>query len=166
MDDSDARSSINSDANHACDVIEMALCETFRTVEWVNPDDHFFLEKLAWKLKEVVVCLRGRHAIHLLHLLQVAPIAVPVHVVVLDEHLLTDMVLIQLVGHDVRSLADYQVLHLIFFADDLRSGVQLLQVVHDSVLNVDVNLCEDIIRTLVLLLGNVRKTNLSHALND
>ena len=144
VDNSNAGSSINRDSNHTRNVIQMTFSETFRSIKRINPDDHFFLEKLAWELEEVVVCLGSGHPIDLLHLLEVAPIAMSVHVVVLDQHLLTDMVLIQFIGHYVRSLSRNHVLNLVLLADDCGPRVQLLQIVHHCVLDVHINLREDV----------------------
>ena len=76
------------------------------------------------------------------------------HIVVLDEHLLTDMVLIELVGHDVRSLGSDQILHLVFFTDNLRSWVELLEIVDNCVLNVNISLSKDILHTVITDFGH------------
>ena len=66
---------------------------------------------------------------------------------VVDQHLLTDLVLFELVRHDVRLLLKDLSVNLIFLTDDCRSWVQLLKVVDDSVLDMDIRLSEDIIDT-------------------
>ena len=66
---------------------------------------------------------------------------------VVDQHLLTDLVLFELVRHDVRLLLKDLSVNLIFLTDDCCSWVQLLKVVDDSVLDMDIRLSEDIIDT-------------------
>ena len=71
MNDADSWSTIDSNSDHACDVIQMALGEALGAIERVNPDDHLLLEELVGELIVVVVRFRGRHPVYLLHLLQV-----------------------------------------------------------------------------------------------
>ena len=151
MDDTDSRASVDCNADHARDVVEMALGKALRAIEWVNPDDHVFLEELVGELVVVVVSLGRRHAIYLLHLLQVLPVAVPLHIVVLNQHLLADVVLVELLGHDVGSFCCYFAHIVIFLANDRGPRVKLGQVVHDCVLNVHVHFGEYILRARPLL---------------
>lgn len=66
---------------------------------------------------------------------------------VVDQHFLTDLVLFELVRHDVRFLLKDLSVNLIFLSNDCRSWVQLLKVVDDSVLDMDIRLSENIIDT-------------------
>jgi len=68
----------------------------------------------------------------------------PLHIVVLNEHLLTDMLCVELIGHDIRALSDDLIFDLIFLANDRSPWIQLAQVVHHSVLDVNIHLGEDI----------------------
>jgi len=77
----------------------------------------------------------------------VTSVGIFVQVKVVDQHLLTDLVLFELVRHDVRLLLKDLSVNLIFLTDDCRSWVQLLKVVDDSVLDMDIRLSEDIIDT-------------------
>jgi len=70
-----------------------------------------------------------------------------VQVKVVYQHFLTDLVLFELVRHDVRFLLNDLSVNLIFLSNDCRSWVQLLKVVDDSVLDMDIRLSEDIIDT-------------------
>jgi hypothetical protein len=70
-----------------------------------------------------------------------------VQVKVVDQHFLTDLVLFELVRHDVRFLLKDLSVNLIFLSNDCRSWVQLLKVVDDSVLDMDIRLSENIIDT-------------------
>lgn len=167
MDDANAGPAVDGDADHAGDVVQMAFSEAFRAIERVNPNHHVFLEELVGKFIVVVICLGRRHPIYLLHLLQVAAIAVLLHVVVLDKHLLADVVLVELVWHDVRRLCHDQIFHLVFFADNGGAWVQLAQIVHDCVLDVNVHLCENVLGTATLLHRNVGETgDFAHAVNQ
>ena len=104
MDDTNAGPSIYSHADHARDMIQVAFCEPFSTIKRIDPDDHLLLEEFVRELIVVVVSFGRRHAVDLLHFLQVASVTVLVHVVVLHQHLLTDMILVEFVGHDVGAL--------------------------------------------------------------
>ena len=66
---------------------------------------------------------------------------------VVDQHFLTDLVLFELVRHDVWFLLKDLSVNLIFLSNDCRSWVQLLKVVDDSVLDMDIRLSENIIDT-------------------
>ena len=138
-------SSVDCHTDHARDMIQMAFREAFRAIKWVNPYDHLFLKKLVRELIIVVVGLWCRHAVNLLHLLQILPVAVPLHIVVLNEHLLANMVLVELVGHDVGSFSGYLIYVLIFFTNDRGSWVKLGQIVHHGVLDVNIDLSEDVL---------------------
>ena len=167
MNYANSRSTVDCDSDHASDVVQVAFCEPFRPIEWVNPDDHVFLEEFIGELIVVVISFRRRHSIYLLHLLQVLPVAVPLHIVVQDQHFLTNMVLVELVGHDVGSLRCYLIHIVIFLTNDGRPGVELSQVVHDRVLDVHVHFSEDILRALTLLHSNIREArHLAGATND
>ena len=145
VNDTNAGPSINSHADHARDMIQVAFCEPLSAVKRIYPDDHLLLEELVRELIVVVVSLGRRHAVDLLHFLEVASVTVFVHVVVLHQHLLTDMILVEFVGHDVGALTCYRVFDLVFFADYDRTRVQLTQVVFDSVLNVHVHFSENVL---------------------
>mmetsp|Transcript_39638 Transcript_39638/g.51945 ORF Transcript_39638/g.51945 Transcript_39638/m.51945 type:complete len:333 (-) Transcript_39638:8-1006(-) len=158
VNNADSGASVDRDTDHTRNVVQVALCEALGAVERVDPDDHLFFEELIGKLVVVVVGFRRGHAVDLLHFLQVAAIAVPLHVVILNEHLLTDVALVELVGHDVRALCRHHVLHFVFFANNRRSRVQLCQVVHDCVLDVHVDLGEHVRRARALLHCDVGET--------
>ena len=76
------------------------------------------------------------------------------------------MVLIQLIWHDVGSFCGYQILHLVFFTNNRGKWVQLLQIVHDGVLNMYIDLGEDIWSTGALLHRYVFEADIPGALND
>ena len=145
MDDTDAGPSIDSHTYHACDMIQVAFGESFCAIKRIYPYDHLLFEKLVRELVVVVVSLGRCHAVDLFHFLKVASVTVLMHVVVLHQHLLTDMILVEFVGHDVRALGRNFIFDLIFFTDNNRSRVQLTQVVFDCVLNVHVYFSEDIL---------------------
>ena len=145
MDDTDAGPSVYSHTYHACDMIQVAFGETFCAIKRIYPYDHLLFEKLVRELVVVVVSLGRCHAVDLFHFLKVASVTVLMHVVVLHQHLLTDMILVEFVGHDVRALSRNFIFDLIFFTDNNRSRVQLTQVVFYRVLNVHVYFSEDIL---------------------
>ena len=118
MDDTDSRASVDCNADHARDVVEMALGKALRAIEWVNPDDHVLFKEFAGELEKVVVSLGCRHAVDLLHLLQVTPITVLLHIVVLDEHFLTDVVLVEFVRQDVGSFSGDLIFDFVFFSNN------------------------------------------------
>lgn len=68
------------------------------------------------------------------------------------------MVLVELVWHDVRTLSNNLVLHFVLLADDCGSGVQLTQIVHHCILDVNVYLRKHVIATLILLHRDVCET--------
>ena len=167
MDNTDAGPPVYCHANHARDVIQVALREALGPIKRVNPDDHLLLEELVRELIVVVVCLRGRHSINLLHFLQIAPVAMPLHVVVGEEHLLTDVVVAQLVWHDVWLFCRHSVFHGILLADDRGSRVELLQIVLHRVLNVHIDLGEDVGRAGSFLHRNVGEAgDFANAMNN
>ncbi len=104
MNDANARSAVDSNSNHTGDMVQMTFSETFCAIKWINPDNHILFKELIRELVVIVVSLWGGHPINLLHFLKIAPVAVTLHVVVLDQHFLTDVIGVKLVGHDVRSL--------------------------------------------------------------
>ena len=128
----------------------MAFCKAFCAIKRVNPDDHVLFKKLAGKLEKVVVSLGCRHAVDLLHLLEVGPVAKPLHVVVVYQHLLADVHLVELVRHYIGLLCADLVHVVIFFSYNCGSGVQLLQVVDHSVLDMHISLGEHIFLVLAL----------------
>ena len=150
VDDADPWPAIYGHSYHRGYVVQMAFGEPRGSIQWVYPDDHLLLEKLVRELIIVVVCLWSRHAVYLLHLLEVCPVAEPLHVVVVYQHLLADVHLVELVRHYVGLLSADPVDVVIFFTDDSGSGVQLLQVVDHSVLDVHVGFGEHILLVLAL----------------
>ena len=118
MNYADPWTAIYRNTNHAGNVIQVSLSEALCAIEWVNPDDHVLFKELAGELEKVIVGLGSCHPIHLLHLLQIAPVAMLVHIVVLDEHFLTDVVLSQFIGHDVGSLCRHLIFDFILFSYD------------------------------------------------
>ena len=104
VDYTDAWSAIYRNTNHARHVVQVALCEAFGSIKGINPDDHLIFEELIGELIVVVVGLRRCHAVDLLHLCQVATITMTLHIVVLEQHFLTNVRLVKLVRHNVRAL--------------------------------------------------------------
>ena len=125
----------------------VTLCETFSSIKWINPNLHFIFVKFIRKLVVIEIGLRSSHAEDLLQILQVTSVCIFVQIKVVDQHFLTDLVLFELVRHDVRFLLKDLSVNLIFLSNDCRSWVQLLKVVDDSVLDMDIRLSEDIIDT-------------------
>ena len=166
MDYSDSRAAVNCNTDHTCYVVQVAFSEAFCAIEWVNPDDHVLFEELAGELEKVVVSLGCRHAVDLLHLLQVAPIPVLLHIVVLDEHFLTDVVLVEFIRHDVGSFRGDLVQVLVLFTNNRCARVKLFQVVHDRILDVHVHLGEYVGGAGTLLHGDVGEAYLSDSLDD
>lgn len=152
MNNTDARTSIDRNSNHARNVIQMTLGEAFGSVKWVNPDDHLLFEEFVGELIVVVVSLWRCHAVDLLHFLEIASISMSLHIVVLNKHLLTNMVLIQLIWHDVRSFCSNLVFDFIFFSNDRRPWIKLTKIVHHSVLDMHVNLCKNILSIVIVFL--------------
>ena len=148
MNDADPWSSVNRDANHASDVIKMALSETFGAVEGIDPDAEVLFEKLVGELIIVVIGLWGRHAVDLFHLGQVGPVSMLLHIVVIKQHLLTNVIGNELVRLDVGPFLIDLVQHFVFFTDDPGSRIELLQIVGDRVLDVHVSHSEDIVIAL------------------
>ena len=136
-------------------MVQMTFSEALSAIKRVYPDDHIFFEEFVRELIVVVIGLRRGHAVDLLHLSQVAAVAMSLHVVVLNEHLLTDVVAAKLIRQNVGLLSDNLVFNFILFSDDRSSRVQLAEVVHHSVLDVHVNFSEYIRSALSLLHGNV-----------
>ena len=151
VNDSDTGSTVYSYAYHARDVVQMAFSKAFCAIKRVDPDDHVFLEEFIRELVIVVVSFRSSHTVDLLHLLQVTAVAVSLHIIVLDEHLLTDMILVELIGHDIGTFSHNLTFNLVLLANDLRSRVQLAQVVDHGVLDMDIDLSKDIHRTSTFL---------------
>lgn len=102
MNDSDSGSAIDGNADHACDVVQMAFGEAFCAVERVDPDDHVFFEEFVWELVEVEVGLRGLLTVNVFQISQITPVPMLMHIIVVQKHFLTDVMLIQLVRHDIR----------------------------------------------------------------
>lgn len=125
----------------------VTLSETFSSIEWIYPNLHFIFVKFIRKLVVIKVGLWSSHAKDLLQILQVTSVGILVQVKVVNQHLLTDLVLFELVRHDVWFLLKKIWVNLIFLSDDCRSWVQLLKVVDDSVLDMNIRLGEDIIDT-------------------
>jgi len=46
VDDSDPGSALDTDPNHACNMMDMPLNETFSAIERVDPDGHVFFVEL------------------------------------------------------------------------------------------------------------------------
>ena len=77
------------------------------------------------------------------------------------------MVLVQFIWHDVGFLSCDLVYVLVLFANNGRPGVQLRQVIHNRVLNVNIDLCEDICSALSLLHSDIGKAGyFSYAMYD
>ena len=123
MDYADSWTSVDCNSDHACDVVQVTLSEALSTIERIDPDDHLFLEELIRELVVVVVSFRRRHAINLLHLLQVLPVAVPLHFVVLEQHLLADVSMVELIRHDVGFFSCYLIYIVIFLTYDCRPRI-------------------------------------------
>lgn len=151
-------------------MVQMPLSETFGSIEGIDPDDHFVLEKLVRKLHVQVlveVSFGGRHTINAFHFLEIASQALPLHRVVIEEHLLGDVVRVKLIWLNVR-LARHvcRIVNVfIFFANDFGSGVELFQTVSDGVLDVKIGLCEDILGIGALFEGGLANF-LSNLMND
>ena len=123
----------------------MTLSKPFSSVEGINPNLHLVLVKLVWEFVVVEVRLRCSHSIDLFELLQVESVAVLLLVVVVDEHLLTDRVLVQLVGLDIRLLLENLTVQLILLTNNVGSRIKLLEIIHNRILNINVCLREHII---------------------
>ena len=123
MNDADSGTAVDRHTDHARDVIQVTFCEALRTIEGVDPDDHLLLKELVGELIVVVVGFWCCHTVDLLHLLQVLPVAVSLHVVVLYQHLLTNMVLVEFIRHDIGPLSLNLVDIFVFFANNGRPWV-------------------------------------------
>ena len=123
MNDADSGTAVDRHTDHARDVIQVTFCEALCTIEGVDPDDHLLLKELVGELIVVVVGFWCCHTVDLLHLLQVLPVAVSLHVVVLYQHLLTNMVLVEFIRHDIGPLSLNLVDIFVFFANNGRPWV-------------------------------------------
>lgn len=165
MDDSYAGSPIDRHTDHARNMIQVALGESLRAIKRVNPNDHLLLKELVRELIIIVVSFRRCHAVDLFHFLQVTPVAVLMHMVILHEHLLTDMILVELVRHDVRPLRRHLIRNSVLLTNYDRPWVQLTQIVFDCILNMDVDFCEDVLRSRPFRHRNIGKArHLTHAM--
>ena len=102
MNNSNTWSHVDTNTNHACNVMQMALSESLGAIQWVNPNDHFILVKFIWKFEEIPVRLRGCLSVDLLQLLQIIPVWSLVKLVILQQHLLGDMRFVNLVWLNIR----------------------------------------------------------------
>jgi hypothetical protein len=69
------------------------------------------------------------------------------HVIIVDEHLLRDVLSVQLVRHDIRWLSVHITgftIDFVFLTDDGCTRVHLFQIVDDRVLDMDICFGEDI----------------------
>jgi len=80
--------------DQTCDVVEVALCKAFCSVQRIYPYYHFLFVKFIWKFIEVPVSVRGMLAKHLLLFPQIVSIGYLVHFIILQQHLLGDVLLI------------------------------------------------------------------------
>lgn len=147
VNDADSGSTSDTDSNERSYVGHVTLSEAFCTVKWINPNLHFVFVKLVWKLIIVEISLWRSHSINLLQILQMAPISVFVQIEVVDQHFLTDLIFVKLVRHDVGLLLEKCLVNFVFFSDYGCSGIQLLQVVYNSVLDMDIRLSKHIVGT-------------------
>ena len=85
VNDSDSRAPIDGNTDHACYVVEMTFCESFSSIERINPNDHVIFKKFVRELVEVVVGLLRGHSEDLLHLEQVVAVAILLLFVVIQE---------------------------------------------------------------------------------
>ena len=69
VDDTYPRSTSNADTYERCDVGHVTLCETFCSIEWIDPYFHFIFVEFIRELVVIEVCLRGSHPVHLFELL-------------------------------------------------------------------------------------------------
>jgi hypothetical protein len=122
----------------------MALGEASGPVERVDPNNHLVFIKLIRELVVVEVSFRGSYTVNLLEFVEIVAVGVLLLLVVVQQHLAADGVLVELIRLDVWLAVGHLAGVLVFLANDFGPGVQLLQVVDNSVLDVHVRLCEDI----------------------
>ena len=122
----------------------MALNETLSAIKRINPDDHVFFIELIREFKEVPCCLRRLLFVYLFDLHEVLSIATLMNVIIHHEHLLRDCVSINLVGVNIR-FSCVHIANFIFFSDNFSSWVDLPQVILNSILDVHIGHCEDIV---------------------
>lgn len=88
MNNTNTRTSIDSDSNHTGDVVQVTLCKSLSSVKGIDPDGHLFFFKLIGKFVEVIICLGSSHAVNIFHLQEVIPVPVLLHVVIIKQHFL------------------------------------------------------------------------------
>lgn len=128
----------------------MALGEASRPVQRVDPNNHLVFIKLVRELVVVEVSFRGSDTVNLLEFVEIVAVGVLLLLVVIEQHLAADGVLVELVRLDVGLAIGHLAGVLVLLADDFGPGVQLLQVVDHSVLDVHVRLCKDVHAALAL----------------
>jgi hypothetical protein len=83
-------------------MVEMPFSKAFCSIKRINPYNHLLLIKLIWEFVEVPVCIGSLLSVDLFHLSQVLSVSYPMYFVVLQEHLLRDVVLVDLIWLYVR----------------------------------------------------------------
>lgn len=154
-----SRSHVNCNTNHVCNVMHMSLGETFCSIERINPDDHLILKEFIWKFIEIPVCICWSLSIHLLHFSKVISVSKFVNFVVFQQHLLRNMLFIDLIWLNVWLIERKRVIFTFFFPYEYNfnvpnliitnnscSWVELSQIVFNSFLNEDVSFSENITR--------------------
>jgi hypothetical protein len=145
MDNPDSWAAFNRNTDHAGDVVQVTLGEALGTIQWVDPDHHIVFVKFIRKFQLVTLLLWSRNPVYLLHVLEVAAVSILLLAdIVVEEKFSADVIHVELVGLNVWSLLLDLAGHFVFFANDRSSGVELLQVVDDRVLNVHISLRENI----------------------
>lgn len=94
MNNTNSRSSTNTDSDKGCDVGHVTFCKTFSTIEGIDPDFHLIFVKFIWEFIIVEISFRRHDPVYLFKLLEMSSVGVLLLVVVVDKHFLTDRVLI------------------------------------------------------------------------
>lgn len=101
MYNADSRPHVHAHSYHTGDVMKVSLSEAFRAIERINPNHHLIFVELIREFEEVPVRLGGHLAIYLLKFPEIFSVGSLVDLVVFKEHLLRDVLLVDLVRHYV-----------------------------------------------------------------
>ena len=142
-------------------MVEMALDKALSAIQRVNPDHHLIFVELIRKLIEVLVCLGSRLPIDAFQVLKVISIGHLMQFVVFQQHLLSDMLFVYLVRHNVRLFfwitliififlpyAQPSFIPIIQLTYDCGSRIQLLQVILNCFLDLDIGCRKYVTRCL------------------
>jgi hypothetical protein len=82
-------------------MMSMSFSKALRSIQGIYPDDHVVLNDFIWEFVVVPVSIRGLLLIDGLLLSEVVPVCVLMNFIIFQQHLLRDVVLVDLVWLDI-----------------------------------------------------------------